>query len=309
VAYVAALIVCLAVSLQAAGKAASPAIPIDPATGARVEWLWPAGAPGAKGDKEADRPSLLWYPAPARAGDTAPPAVIICPGGAYYMHALQNEGIDPARWLNHLGVSAFILRYRLGPAYHYPAQLSDARRAVRWVRANARRLGVDPGRVGMLGFSAGGHLTATASVLPDPPHDTGDGVERMSGVPDLQILIYPVVSMAAPWSHRASRINLLGKSASPALLDSLSAERHVTPGAPPAFLVHAEDDPIVEWANAKAYADSLRKAGVPVEFLAFAKGGHGFGLASGANGRPGQAQLSTWPAACGKWMRGIGFLR
>lgn len=299
----------LAPSLQAAGKAALPAIPIDPVTGARVEWLWPDGAPGAKGDKDADRPSLLWYPAPVKPGDSAPPAVIICPGGAYYLHSIHDEGVHPARWLNRLGVSAFILRYRLGPVYHHPAELSDARRALRWVRAHARRLGVDPGRVGMLGFSAGGHLAATAAVLPDPPRDTADSVERMSGVPDVQMLIYPVVSMAAPWSHRASRINLLGRSAPPALLDSLSPERQELAGAPPAFLVHAEDDDIVEFANSKAYADSLRKAGVPVEFLAFTRGGHGFGIAWEANGKPGQAQLATWPALCEKWLRGMGFLR
>ena len=303
----AALVAILAQSPSAAGKAATPAIPIDPATGARVEWLWPDGAPGAQGNREADRPSLLWYPVPA--GDSASPAMIICPGGAYYMHALAKEGIEPALWLNRLGVSAFILRYRLGPAYHHPAELSDARRALRWVRANARRLGIDPGRVGMLGFSAGGHLTALASVLPDPPRDGADSVERMSGVPDAQILIYPVISMAAPYAHRASRVNLLGKSPSEALLDSLSAERHVGPGAPPAFLMHAEGDPIVAFANSKAYADALRKAGVPVEFAAFNQGGHAFGLAQEADGQPGQAQLAAWPALCGKWLKGIGFLR
>lgn len=294
----------LSVTALAAGK---PSAPIDPASGARVEWLWPQGAPGAKGSREADRPSLLWYPAPD--GDSAAPAVIICPGGAYYMHALLKEGIEPARWLNGLGISAFVLRYRLGPAYHHPAELGDARRALRWVRAHARRLGVDPARVGMLGFSAGGHLTALASVLPDAPKDEADSVERMSGVPDAQMLIYPVISMSAPWTHRASRINLLGKDPPAALLDSLSAERRAAAGAPPAFLVHAEGDPVVDFANARAYADALRKAGVPAEFVAFNEGGHAFGLAQEADGRPGQAQLATWPGLCGKWLKGIGFLR
>lgn len=301
--------VTLAAVLNAAGKAASPAVPIDPATGARVEWLWPQGAPGALGSQEADRPSLLWYPAPARPGDSAAPAMIICPGGAYYMHAIQTEGIEPARWLNRLGISAFILRYRLGPAYRHPAELEDARRAIRWVRAHAVRLGIDPGRVGMLGFSAGGHLTALASVLSDSARETADSVDRFPGVPDAQILIYPVISMAAPYTHRASRINLLGRTPSSILLDSLSAERHVRAGAPPAFLVHAEGDPIVAFANAKAYADALGKAGVPVEFVAFNQGGHAFGLAQVADGQPGQAQLAKWPSLCEQWLRGFRFLR
>jgi acetyl esterase/lipase len=281
---------------------------MDSATGARVEWLWPQGAPGAVGTRASDKPSLLWYPAPRRAGDGAAPAVVICPGGAYGILALRKEGVEPALWLNRLGVCAFVLRYRLGPVYHHPVELGDARRALRWVRAHARRFGVDPGRVGMLGFSAGGHLAALASILPDIPRDGPDSVERFSGVPDFQMLIYPVISMAAPYTHRASRANLLGKSPDAALLDSLSAEKHAGPGAPPAFLVHAEADPIVAFANSRAYAEALRKAGVPVEFLAFNQGGHAFGLAQEADGQPGQAQLAAWPGECEKWMRESGLL-
>jgi acetyl esterase/lipase len=231
------------------------------------------------------------------------------------MLALGTEGVEPARWLNELGASAFVLRYRLGPAYHHPVELGDARRALRWVRSHARGLGVDPARVAMLGFSAGGHLTALASCLPDPPRNGGDTVDAASGVPDLQMLIYPVISMAEPFAHRASRVNLLGPAPDPALLDSLSAERHVPAGAPPAFVVHAETDPVVAFANARAYADALRKAGVPVELVAFSAGGHAFGLARKADGGPamaggpGQARLATWPGLCAKWMAARGFLR
>ena len=305
-----------AISVGAAGKAVAPAPApaADPQSGARIEWLWPQGAPGAAGTRESDRPSLLWFPAPRRAGDSASPAVIICPGGAYGILASQTEGVEPARWLNSLGISAFVLRYRLGPVYHHPVELGDARRALRLVRSRADRYGIDPRRVGMLGFSAGGHLAALASTLPDSAYRgnvsvAADSVEGFSGVPDAQMLIYPVISMSAPFTHRASRANLLGKSPDAALLDSLSAEKRAGAGAPPAFLVHAEADPIVAFANSRAYADALRKAGVPVEFLAFNQGGHAFGLAQEQDGAPGQAQLATWPGECEKWLRGQGFVK
>ncbi len=312
---VGAVLIC-ACAISAAGKpgplvhrtASAPWVEIDTATGARIERLWPQGAPGAVGSAESDRPSLLCFPAKPRPGDSIAPAVIVCPGGAYGILAVQKEGVEPARWLNGLGVTAFVLRYRLGPRYHHPVELGDARRSLRWVRAHARRLRIDPARVGMLGFSAGGHLTALASVLPDPRPNTGDSVDRFAGVPDLQMLVYPVISMAAPYTHRASRNNLLGRDPSPALPESLSAEKRVGPGAPAAFVVHAEGDPVVAFANSRAYADALRKAGVSVEFLAFNQGGHAFGLAQEKSGEPGQAQLAAWPGQCAKWLRVQGFI-
>jgi acetyl esterase/lipase len=248
----------------------------------------------------------------AHGDPSAPPvarraAVIVFPGGAYGMLARKREGEEPARWLSGLGICAFQLEYRLGPAYHHPAQVRDAARAVRWVRAHAERYHLD-GRVGVLGFSAGGHLAATlATRFEGGDAGSRDSVDRFSDRPDFQMLIYPVISMAAPYAHRASRVNLLGRDPSPALLDSLSAERHVTAAAPPAFIVHAETDPVVDFANGRAYAEALRKAGVPVEFLAFVKGGHGFGLARAADGA-GQAGISAWPDRCEKWLRESGVL-
>lgn len=225
------------------------------------------------------------------------------------MLARRKEGVEPAQWLASLGVHVFLLDYRLGPAYHYPIPMGDAGRAVRWVRANADRFRLDPDRVGMLGFSAGGHLAATLATRFDQGQSQSpDPVERQSDRPDFQILIYPVISMEAPYTHRASRTNLLGRNPAAAVLDSLSAEKHVTARTPPAFIVHAESDPVVAFANSRAYADALRQAGVPVEFLAFVEGTHAFGLAAERNGEPGQAQLSTWPAQCVKWLESRGLL-
>lgn len=259
------------------------------------------------GRSPADQPFLTVY-----APDSAPAAgtaVIVCPGGAYGMLARRKEGAEPSLWLKSLGVHAFQLDYRVGPAYHHPVEIGDARRAVRWVRANAGRFGIDPRRIGMLGFSAGGHLAALVSNWNDDGDPrAGDSVERASCRPDFQILIYPVISMQAPFTHRASRINLLGRHPDPATLDSLSPDQHATDRAPPAFLVHAEGDPIVPFANSQAYAEALRSAGVPVEFLGFVQGGHAFGLAQEPNGEPGQAQLATWPAQCAGWLKKMGFL-
>jgi acetyl esterase/lipase len=225
------------------------------------------------------------------------------------MLARDKEGVEPSQWLKSLGVRAFLLDYRVGPAYRHPVELGDGLRAVRWVRANARRFGLDPRRIGMLGFSAGGHLTATvAAFFDDGDPGSPDSVERASSRPDFQILVYPVISMQAPFAHRASRINLLGRAPSPAALDSLSADRHVDARTPPAFIVHAEEDPVVAYAHSQAYAEALREAKVPVEFVGFAQGGHAFGLATEKTGAPGEAQLATWPATCVKWMEAQGLL-
>lgn len=271
------------------------------------EPLWPQAAPGALGSSPADRPGLtFFFPDSAPANGTA---VIVCPGGAYGMLAREKEGVEPSQWLKSLGVKAFLLDYRVGPVYRHPVEMGDGLRAVRWVRANARRLGLDPRRIGMLGFSAGGHLAATVAAYSDDGDSASpDPVERASSRPDFQILIYPVISMQAPFAHRASRINLLGRVPTPAALDSLSADRHVDARTPPAFIVHAESDPVVAFAHSQAYADALREAKVPVEFVGFAQGGHAFGLAADGTGVPGEAQLATWPSQCAKWMGTLGLL-
>lgn len=302
-------------ALSAASAFASPGAPPQgyrppvPAcdTGRTCAPLWPQGAPGAKGTAAADIPFLTQYAPDSGAANGA--AVVIFPGGAYGMLARRKEGVEPALWLAGMGIRAFVLDYRLGPVYRHPVPMGDAARAVRWVRAHAARFGLDGNRIGVLGFSAGGHLAATLATHFDAGDPRSpDPIERRSDRPDFQILVYPVISMQAPFTHRASRTNLLGRNPDPADLAFLSAERHVTASTPPAFIVHAETDPIVPFANSRAYADALGKAGVSVEFLAFAQGGHAFGLGDDSNGTRGPLRLSTWPARCGEWLAAQGIL-
>lgn len=269
--------------------------------------LWPAGAPGAKGTADTDKPSITPYLASKANGA----AVVVLPGGGYGGLAMDHEGLQPAKWLNSIGVSAFVVKYRLGSSgYRHPIEMGDAQRAMRWVRANARKYGVDPKRVGILGFSAGGHLASTASTH----YDTGsaaapDSVNRYGCRPDWSILGYPVITMDASFTHGGSRTNLLGTNPSQSLVDSLSNEKQVTARTPPAFLFHAKDDGAVPVKNAQVYYDSLIRRGVPAELKLYEKGGHGFGLADGAGGAPRDSILATWPGLAAKWMEKMGYFK
>lgn len=263
--------------------------------------LWPDGAPGAVGDTGADRPTLsVFLPAPERATGTA---VVVCPGGGYVMHAMEHEGRQVAQWLNRLGVAAFVLTYRLGPRYRHPAPLQDAQRALRYVRLHAGRFGVDPGRVGIWGFSAGGHLAATAAThvaQGDPQAEAP--IDRLSSRPDFVILAYPVISMVEPYAHAWSRKMLLGDEPDPELMADLSNERQVTADTPPAFLFHTDEDDGVPPQNSIAFYLALRAAGVPAELHIYERGPHGVGLA------PYDPVLSTWTDRLADWMRGRGLL-
>lgn len=233
---------------------------------------------------------------------------MVCPGGAYGILALRKEGLEVAEWLNSLGVTAFVLRYRLGPRYRHPAQVTDAKRALRWVRAHAARYRLDPLRIGMVGFSAGGHLSATVATRYDGGRAApDDSVDRFPCQPAFQVLVYPVITMRDPSAHRGSRRNLLGDRPDTALISLLSNELHVTAAAPPAFLVHAKTDPIVAFANSEAYAEACRRAGVPVEMHAYERGTHAFGLARGP-GPDGAPEPSGWPARCARWLERQGML-
>jgi acetyl esterase/lipase len=235
--------------------------------------------------------------------------MVICPGGAYGMLALEKEGFQVAEWLNTLGVSAFVLRYRLGPTYHHPIQMEDGKRAMRWVRGHAKKYHLNPKHIGMLGFSAGGHLTATlATHCEEGDHKevSKDSIDRLSCRPDFQILIYPVISMDSTFTHRASRINLLGRNPTAEEINFLSAEKQVTPKTPPAFIVHAKTDPVVSFQNSQVYFNALRKHAVSVEFKVFERGAHAFGLAKVSEDAP---ELSTWPYACGLWLEKQGWLK
>ena len=250
----------------------------DPETTHPVVELWPGGAPGAKGtDPKLDVPSItVWLPRPELATGSA---AVICPGGGYGMLAVDHEGKQVAEWLNSLGVAAFVLRYRLGPRYHHPAMLDDAGRAIRTVRANAVKWKVDPGRVAIMGFSAGGHLASTAGThFTAGKPDARDPVERLSSRPDRIILVYPVVALATPFGHSGSLRNLLGDHPSQELIESLSNERQVTKDTPPTFLAHTNADTGVPAENSLLFAMALRKAGVPVELHLFELGRHGLGF-------------------------------
>ena len=276
--------------------------PVDAAHGDReFLLLWPGGAPGAAGSEPVDKPKITVYRAPADKATGA--GVVVCPGGGYWLVASDHEGKQVAEWLNGLGVSAFVLQYRLGPRYRHPAPLQDAQHALRLVRAKARDFGVDPGRLGILGFSAGGHLASTAGTHFDAGRaGDADPVERESSRPDFMVLAYPVISLVSPFTHKGSLENLIGKDADRSLVEGLSNERQVTKDTPPTFLFHTSDDPSVPVENSIVFYEALWKAGVPAEMHVFAKGPHGVGLA------PKDPALSAWPGLCAAWMRGMGFL-
>ena len=260
--------------------------------------LWPGGAPGAKGNEPLDIPTLTPY-LPSKEKATGA-AIIVCPGGGY-THLADHEGGPVAEWLNSIGVAAFVLKYRLGPRYQHPAPLLDAARAIRLVRTRAGEWALDPDRVGILGFSAGGHVASTAgthfdSGKPGAP----DPIERVSSKPNLMILIYPVITMREK-THAGSKKNLLGDNPSPELVTLLSNDEQVTKETPPTFLVHTTTDPAVPVENSISFATALRKAGVPFELHLYERGPHGFGL----GGK--DPILATWPDRCADWLRVHGF--
>lgn len=264
------------------------------------EPLWPAGAvPGALGEGEAHTPALTRYDPPA--GQAANGAtMLILPGGGYARLA-AHEGEGYARWFAAHGVTAYVLRYRLGSAgYRHPAMLNDAARALRVLRARVE--GLDPARIGVIGSSAGGHLASTLLTHFDAgAPDAADPAERESSRPDLGILCYPVVTMGE-FTHKGSRANLLGPEPAPELVALLSNELQVTPQTPPAFLWHTAADGSVPVENSLQFASALRRAGVPFDLHIYEKGGHGLGLPAAGKGAP------AWDEACLAWLRARKFL-
>jgi len=263
--------------------------------------LWERNVPGALGNRDEDNPTLTLYPSvnPRSSGT----AVIVAPGGGYVLLAINHEGRQVANWLNSLGVTAFVLKYRLSPKYRHPIELGDAQRAIRLVRSRAKEFGIRPDRIGMMGFSSGGHLASTVGTHFDSGNPTAsDPADRVSCRPDFLILAYPVISFIATYSHSKSAQHLLGESPDPKLLEELSNDLHVTPETPPTFLFSTSTDKVVSPENSVAFYLALHKAGVPAEIHIFEKGPHGVGLDLA------DPVLGQWPTLLANWMRVRGLL-
>lgn len=295
-----ALMLCCAAIFSTSPLVLLAQDPVAPS--APVELLWPKGAPGAVGSTPEDCPSVsIFRPDEDKANGAA---IVICPGGGYGHLADVKEGSDVAVWLNSLGVTGIVLKYRLSPRYRHPAPLLDAQRAIRLARSHAADWKLDPQRIGILGFSAGGHLASTAGTHFDQGDpDAADPIDKLSCRPDLMVLCYPVISLTSPYTHVGSRNNLLGANADPKLLEMLSNEKHVTRETPPTFLFHTSGDMGVPAENSLMFYMALRVRGVPAELHIYEQGKHGVGLA------PKDPVLSSWPRRCSQWMEVRGFLK
>jgi acetyl esterase/lipase len=268
----------------------------------RVMRLWEGVAPGALGDGEEDLPTLTLYAASEEHVPGA--AVIVIPGGSYEWLATNHEGRQIANWLNAMGITAFVLKYRLGPKYHHPVELGDAQRAIRMVRARAKEFGVLPDKIGVMGFSAGGHLASMAETHFDAGNaGAADAIDRVSSRPDFAVLCYPVISLVADYTHTHSRDNLLGKSPPEGLMKELSSELQVTKETPPTFLWSSNTDDVVPADNSVAFYLALHKAGVSAELHIFAEAPHGVGL------HLLDPSVGMWGELALEWMRGRGILK
>lgn len=296
-------VILATVAVPAAPQNAAPAQPARPAAvppSPQEMLLWENGAPGALGQAETDKPTITAYRAPRGSSGTA---IIVAPGGGYGALAIEHEGRQEAYWFNAMGITAFVLKYRLGPRYHHPIELGDAQRAIRTVRARAAEFNILPNRIGMMGFSAGGHLTATAGTHFDAGKpDAADPIDRVSSRPDFLILGYPVISFDPAVTHAGSVRNLLGDNPDPKLIEDLSNDLRVTAQTPPTFLFHTTNDNGVPVENSVRFYLALRKARVPVEMHLFENGPHGVGMALN------DPSLSVWPSLLMNWLRAHGLL-
>lgn len=235
-------------------------------------------------------------------------AIVVCPGGGYGGLAMDHEGKQIAGWLNGLGITAAVLKYHTvgetgGTPGLHPAPLEDVLRAIRLVRGRAPKLRLNPGKIGVMGFSAGGHLASTAAThFTAGAPDAADPLEKLSSRPDFAVLLYPVITFLPQYAHQGSRVNLLGENPPDKQVLEFSNERQVTPETPPVFLVHTTEDTVVPPENSVLFYMALRKAGVPAELHIFQQGRHGLGLG------PEELPFSEWPQLCQKWLKAMGFL-
>lgn len=279
--------------------------------------LWPAGQipnsqPSADKEKTDDadiiRLSLVQEPdiavyLPSKKNATGQ-GVVVCPGGGYGILAYDWEGTDIAKWLNANGIAAFVLKYRLpnskSNVVAHKSPLMDAQRAIRLVRFNADKWHIKKDKIGIMGFSAGGHLASTAGTHFDTGNASSkDSIEQQSSRPDFMVLMYPVITMSQPYMHEGSRNNLIGKTPTKDLAEYYSNDLQVKDNTPPTFIVHATDDAGVPVENSLSFYQALKNHKVPAEMHLYPYGGHGFGLAVG------RGYLATWPDRCVDWLKSL----
>jgi acetyl esterase/lipase len=266
--------------------------------------LWSGPAPRSHGDTPNDIPSLTVF-LPKNPGHPTP-AIVICPGGGYEFLAWDHEGVNEAEWFQERGIAAFVLKYRLPiNGYRHPVPLLDAQRAMRLVRDKTDDWNLDASQIGLMGFSAGGHLAATLNTHFDAgnPNAT-DPVDRLSCRPDFTVLVYPVISMDDTITHAGSKANLLGPDPDPADVAHLSTETQVTPQTPPTLLVHAQDDGPVPIENSRLMLAALQEAGVLSLIHEYPTGGHGFGYFHDQE----KNKVIGWLERAHEWLKSHGFV-
>ena len=257
--------------------------------------IWPDGAPIDADGRTEDVEVKLYPILPERTSVEPIPAVVVCPGGGYGgICAVCQEGTQTAEWLRSFGVAGFALEYRL-PAGRGTVPLADTQRAIRYVRANAEKYGVDPNKIGVIGFSAGGHLASTATTHFDAGNpDSADPIERVSCRPDFSLLIYPVILLGSEYTHKASQKNLLGENPPQETIDYYSSEKQVGPETPPVFLAHAVDDTVVPIENSRAFARAMDRYSRPYVLLELPDGNHCFNHYSGSSWEMWRALAEPW---------------
>lgn len=300
-----ALIACAFASAAAQDASPSPDLAaFERKFDIQILRLWDGPAPGAKGTEAIDVPTLtVFYPQKNTANGTA---VIVCPGGAHVFLANNLEGRQVADWFNARGITAFVLTYRLGPKYLFPVPLWDAQRAVRLVRSRANNFGIDPSRIGIMGFSAGGHLAALAGTLFDQPNpNAADDIDKASARPNFMILGYPWLNTMQPridgFITYCSVLNLPADQCS-TFTHPFTPVEHVSSNTPPTFIFHTDNDSTVPVMTAIEFYSALHKAGVPAEMHIFEKGHHGVGLGLG------DEALDLWPVPLEAWLRANGWI-
>jgi acetyl esterase/lipase len=265
--------------------------------------IYDGTAPDSKGTQDKDAPHVMEF-LPAK-GATPSPAVVICPGGGYGGLAMDHEGKSEANWFAQHGIAGFVLQYRLpAQGYPHPVPMHDGQRAIRWVRANAAKFNVDPNKIGIMGFSAGGHEASTVATHFDAgnPNAT-DPVEKVSSRADFAILVYAVISMQPGVTHQGSKDNLLGPNPDPALVQLLSNEKQVTKDTPPMILFHSVDDTVVPIQNARDMLAALSQNHIPGELHEYYTGGHGWGFGA----QPDNSPKGWFDETLYAWMKRNGF--